>query len=593
MNYKFKSKWTQSLLVVIAMCTVMVFFLRKEVEQTERFMSEPAHFAQLNLKNQVIDLRDKYESISSILVHSEALTLMRENPESGLVYYAGLMKDQVVRATQPDTLIDDVYLVLRDLNLVITKDYIYRSLTEFESRYNIALDQIRGTGSQLGNNCIAGNFPRETEEASSFGSQNLIYFSYDYPQYITDPAEAEVIIRFRDKALTETLLSSVFPGGKNIYLVKDGVFFPMKEEISELTSNQEIASTIPISEITAAFRLDFFKISGNYYQSFHSKFFDGISLLTVQDANNIYAATLSNRVLGYIFLILSAGSLLTIIFLEWLSKTPLEQSSLKSSEDKSQNISNMKNQQNVLIAENIMDQYEPSAYLQSDFHPSLASSTNIRATSPFLTDLEQKRLIVMLKSDRIGDAKDFLQSNIDDYAATPYSKEALPDILQQLKNILQTETPEFLVSDLAYSMIDYGDFENNAQDTIRSYVNILLDEYDKFLSYKTPQKNSDPINKIQAFILDNLADETLSARLIADELHYSEKYIYKLIKDEEDLTLNRYIQVLRLNEAYRLIRESNDPITEISAAVGYSSYNSFYKAFVSCFGDTPTNVRKL
>ncbi len=367
----------------------------------------------------------------------------------------------------------------------------------------------------------------------------------------------------------------------------------MKEEISELTSNQEIASTIPISEITAAFRLDFFKISGNYYQSFHSKFFDGISLLTVQDANNIYAATLSNRVLGYIFLILSAGSLLTIIFLEWLSKTPLEQSSLKSSEDKSQKISNIKNQQNVLIAANIMDQYEPAAYLQSDFHPSSASSTNIRATSPFLTDLEQKRLIVMLKSDRIGDAKELLQSNINDYVATPYSKEALPDILQQMKNILQTETPEFFVNDLACSMIDDGDFENNAEDTIRSYVNILLDEYGKFLSYKTPQKNSDPINKIQAFILDNLADEKLSARLIADELHYSEKYIYKLIKDEEDLNLNRYIQVLRLNEAYRLIRESNDPITEISAAVGYSSYNSFYKAFVSCFGDTPSNVRKL
>lgn len=96
---------------------------------------------------------------------------------------------------------------------------------------------------------------------------------------------------------------------------------------------------------------------------------------------------------------------------------------------------------------------------------------------------------------------------------------------------------------------------------------------------------------IVRFIEANISSPQLNALTIAEELHYSEKYIFKIIKDETGQTLAKYINQRRLKLAAELLTKNNLPITDIAFQVGFSSYNSFYRAFQRSYGVSPSEYR--
>lgn len=87
-------------------------------------------------------------------------------------------------------------------------------------------------------------------------------------------------------------------------------------------------------------------------------------------------------------------------------------------------------------------------------------------------------------------------------------------------------------------------------------------------------------------------DEKLSLESIAKELNYSKFYIARVFKSSTGITLYKYIQCRRLDEAARKLAESEQPITEIAFEAGYSSQQAFTQAFRCRHICTPQQYRR-
>lgn len=92
------------------------------------------------------------------------------------------------------------------------------------------------------------------------------------------------------------------------------------------------------------------------------------------------------------------------------------------------------------------------------------------------------------------------------------------------------------------------------------------------------------------FMHDNCARE-LSLAEIADAAYLSEFHFARLFKKITGTTPHAYLAALRIERARRLLAETDLPITEVGARVGYNSQSHFTKIFREATGITPHAFR--
>ena len=79
---------------------------------------------------------------------------------------------------------------------------------------------------------------------------------------------------------------------------------------------------------------------------------------------------------------------------------------------------------------------------------------------------------------------------------------------------------------------------------------------------------------------------------IAKEVGYTRDYINRVVKKHTGRTLTEYRRFFLLLEAARLLRETDENVTEISAEVGYLNRTYFNREFRELFGVTPAAYRR-
>ncbi|PEJ34306.1 AraC family transcriptional regulator [Peribacillus butanolivorans] len=86
--------------------------------------------------------------------------------------------------------------------------------------------------------------------------------------------------------------------------------------------------------------------------------------------------------------------------------------------------------------------------------------------------------------------------------------------------------------------------------------------------------------------------EPLTLNTLADISHGSPYHLQRLFKRMKGLSPTEYIQQLRLEKAIRMLESSEQPVTEIGLAVGFSSTPYFITLFKKKKGYTPSGYRK-
>lgn len=104
-------------------------------------------------------------------------------------------------------------------------------------------------------------------------------------------------------------------------------------------------------------------------------------------------------------------------------------------------------------------------------------------------------------------------------------------------------------------------------------------------------EESHAIREIVRFCTQNFAGE-LSLSTLEDNLHLSRYYISHLFGSRLNIRFNDYVNSLRVSEACRLLRQTDDSITEICTEVGFGTLRTFNRAFMKQMGLSPSDYRR-
>ena len=115
--------------------------------------------------------------------------------------------------------------------------------------------------------------------------------------------------------------------------------------------------------------------------------------------------------------------------------------------------------------------------------------------------------------------------------------------------------------------------------TLRQIDNLTSDEY------------SPVIQKIKN-IVDTNYQSPISLSAICNDLHYSLSHISRKFKEETGLTFNSYLTKVRIQEACRLIANTNKKISDIVVLCGYNDIKHFQYTFKKITGKSPRDFKK-
>ena len=118
---------------------------------------------------------------------------------------------------------------------------------------------------------------------------------------------------------------------------------------------------------------------------------------------------------------------------------------------------------------------------------------------------------------------------------------------------------------------------------------ILSDQYSSVLSNAT---DNVAINQILTYIEKNY-HRSISIEQLCSLFHLSRSYISHTFKATTGYPVREYINLLRLEEAKKILIGTKMSVTEVSLRVGFSNSNYFTLLFHRYTGFSPTQYRKI
>ncbi|MBP3300651.1 MAG: helix-turn-helix domain-containing protein [Clostridia bacterium] len=123
-------------------------------------------------------------------------------------------------------------------------------------------------------------------------------------------------------------------------------------------------------------------------------------------------------------------------------------------------------------------------------------------------------------------------------------------------------------------------------ETVASYAQLLLARY----PIPAADKAGYLIQRICAYAEENFLED-LSLGLLADALHYNEKYLGRKFKEATGTSFRQYVNSIRLKYARTLLRTTPQDILTVALSSGFPNVSYFNRLFKESYGITPTEYR--
>jgi len=137
----------------------------------------------------------------------------------------------------------------------------------------------------------------------------------------------------------------------------------------------------------------------------------------------------------------------------------------------------------------------------------------------------------------------------------------------------------------------YRDKNQVTEQVMLGYFQVLIGKMLMLLSLRDAQAGSDDALRTVLLYINEHYTQPLSRKLIAKEAGYDESYVSHLFSKTLKTTIPQYINSLRMNDAARLLTQTDLPVTQIALELGFGSIRNFNRVFLEYMGTSPKAYR--
>ncbi len=212
-----------------------------------------------------------------------------------------------------------------------------------------------------------------------------------------------------------------------------------------------------------------------------------------------------------------------------------------------------------------------------------------------LDEVDERALLMAIKLGSTEDIKETINrliSRIDGMQL--YLKDYQLYLIDILSIILNFVTSMELDWDLVWDKNDNFLLEINklkTKETIKEWLFDICIKISNELAKTRNHNKNDLIEKATQHILNNYRDEDLNAESLCEILHISTNYFSALFKKETGSTFTSYLTQTRIEQAKKLLRNTDLKTFDIGTQVGYSQGHYFSYVFKKNTGISPTEYR--
>lgn len=123
------------------------------------------------------------------------------------------------------------------------------------------------------------------------------------------------------------------------------------------------------------------------------------------------------------------------------------------------------------------------------------------------------------------------------------------------------------------------------------FLEWLLDLHERVRSSYETSKNQQKIRQATEYIRQNY-DKELNMAVVSNHISMNYSLFSQLFKEYTGNNFVNYLKEIRMQEATKLLEETDLRINEISAKVGYDNEKHFLKIFKASYGISPSKWRK-
>ena len=171
----------------------------------------------------------------------------------------------------------------------------------------------------------------------------------------------------------------------------------------------------------------------------------------------------------------------------------------------------------------------------------------------------------------ISDVEDFVKSYIDNMGG-------------QLKSLIFRQ---YIVMDAFIEANNFFDDKSSDKEELGNKFG-MTEKKDKL----TGRQYSFLLNKAKDFVAKNYMNCDISLNTVAEYIGLSPAYFSTIFKQESGVNFIDYLTKIRINEAKRLLKNSDKRISDIALEVGYRDQHYFSSLFKRYQKDTPKAYRE-
>lgn len=197
-----------------------------------------------------------------------------------------------------------------------------------------------------------------------------------------------------------------------------------------------------------------------------------------------------------------------------------------------------------------------------------------------------------------------------DETCLDYASERIHELLQKCcdQNVMPPKLIQYFVrflSELEYRLTDVSaashDMIAESYEHIRN--DVTLEELERHLEevlktvFTAADSKPNAADQYSAEVLQSLSyiqdnySKKISLASVADHVGLSSGYLCRIFKDETGVSINSYINNLRMTRAGELLADKNSYIKEVAISVGFEDQLYFSRLFKRYYGVTPSEYR--